>query len=68
MFFLSKLQESAYKPVYAVICTDGIVSLMSNITTRDAQTRCVIVMRTFNMNIKRDPLAKKEEVISLASK
>ena len=34
MFFFSKLQESAYKPVYAAICTDGKVSLMSNMTTK----------------------------------
>ena len=33
--FLSKLHESAYKPVYAVICTDGKVSLMSNMTARE---------------------------------
>ena len=44
--FLSKLQESAYESVYTVICTDGKVSLMSNMTTREAQMRCVIVLHT----------------------
>ena len=36
-FFSSKLQECAYKPVYAFICTDGKVNLMSNMTTRETQ-------------------------------
>ena len=47
VFFLSKLQESAYKPVYAAICTDGKVRLMSNMTTGEAQMGCVIVLCTF---------------------
>ena len=53
--FLSKSQESAYKAVYAVIRTDDKVSLMTNMTAREAETRCVIVLPTFTNSAVNTP-------------